>query len=176
MSLTCCLSFAYFIQTWSYRDMLCTSRSINYMIYLSSSFSFWLQLIIIISSKSHTCLFGHFGKSLASECCFSFCLIFSHFQTGVAYKSIAYKRKSCNHQNLKELAILITHSMKYVNTTAKRKSEAHIWINKKLYKNFVTWKCLALKRYVYFAKESRESFSKTVQKQPFEDVPQKRCY
>ena len=67
-----------------------------------------------------------FVKSLVSGYCFGFRLIFSHFQTGVAYKSIAYKHKSCNHQRLKELAILITHSAKCVNTIGKWKNEAHI--------------------------------------------------
>ena len=69
-----------------------TSRSINYMIFLSLSFSFSLQLITWSHQNATLAYLGFFYQKFSLRVLLSFCLIFCHFQLGLAYKSVAYKK------------------------------------------------------------------------------------
>ena len=69
-----------------------TSRSINYKIYFSLSFSFSLPLIIESHLNFPTCLFGPFCQKFSHRELLSFCLIFCQFQPGVTNKRVSYRK------------------------------------------------------------------------------------
>ena len=65
-----------------------TSRYINYIIYFSLTFS--LKLIIKSFLNNHTCLLANFCQQFSLRL-----LLFCHFQSGFAYKSVAYNKNPC---------------------------------------------------------------------------------
>ena len=102
------LSFAYYIEAFSYRDTLyfvylslCLRLGL-FMSYLCDlSYLFILFFIIIfifitinyiISLRQKNLSFEHVSQKFSLRVLLSFCLIFRKFQPGVAYKSVAYKK------------------------------------------------------------------------------------
>ena len=97
MSLKCCLSVAYYIQTWSYRGILhfvyLCSRLLLGLLMIWSIFLYDFQYHCnhIISLKQSHLYTWAFLFSL--RVLLSFCLIVCQFQPCVAYKSVAYKKE-----------------------------------------------------------------------------------
>ena len=94
MSLECCLGVAYYIQRWSYQNLL-------YFVYLCPCLPLGLLIIWSIFHYFHfhynwsynviktaTLVYLNiFVRSSASGCLLSFCLIFCQFRSDVAYKN-----------------------------------------------------------------------------------------
>ena len=105
MSLKCCWSVAYYIETLSYRDTLyilyiCLDVYVLVSIHLIYVISFAIIIFIniainhiVLLIKKNLC-FEHVCQKFGLRLLLSFCLIFCIFQRGVAYKSVAYIKKS----------------------------------------------------------------------------------
>ena len=104
MSLKCCLSKYCLL----HRDVVLLRRSIfsifvsvNVLAYVCLIYLIYFAIIIFIFiSTNHiisliqTNLFvGHVCQKFSLRVLLSFCLIFCQFQPGIAYKSVAYKKK-----------------------------------------------------------------------------------
>ena len=119
MSLKNCISVAYYILTWSYRDIpyfvylhqnVSTSRSTNYNYLLFFIVFIFIAINHITSLKQNTLVYlDIFVKSSATACCLDFVYFFCQFQSGV-YESITYK-KACRVKNLNRDSIPLNNSI-----------------------------------------------------------------
>ena len=93
MLLKCCL--LYVDMTLPRLAVLCILVTMSTFRSIKSFDIFFIIIFIFIAiNLRHTCLFRHFCQKFCVTVLLSFSLIFSQFQPGVAYKSVAYK-KAC---------------------------------------------------------------------------------
>ena len=102
MSLKCCLSVTYYIEIVSYQDklyFLYLSLCLRLGLYMSYLCNLFVIIIFIYVTINHitsliqtNLFFEHVCQKFSLRVLLSFCLIFIQFQSGVAYKSVAYKK------------------------------------------------------------------------------------
>ena len=93
------------------------SVSVGVLVYLCLIYVICFFIIIfifitinyIISLRQKSVFFGHVCQKVSRRVLLSFCLIFCQFQPGVAYESVAYKKKHVSSNcNWKKYTLMLT--------------------------------------------------------------------